>query len=200
MHQLSSSTLNLYALYPVLMICKTTVIELRGKVSDSKLQDYKNNIYFKIFSTVRWIKHDCMNMNVAFCFLTPARTQKGTPKNSVILAPYSSHTEGLVLEMKVPRRSGKQLNVQRSENECWLEAALIVAYNDSATHLNANRIWTAYKICYERLLLPPQVDDRNENNTGQKIFIFSKHNSKYFSSIFVKIIYRCWSEIIHSEH
>jgi len=65
-------------------------------------------------------------MNVAFCFLTPARTQEGIPKNTVILAPYSSHTEGLVLEMKVPRRSGKQLNVQRSENECWLEAALIV--------------------------------------------------------------------------
>jgi hypothetical protein len=57
-------------------------------------------------------------MNVAFCFLAPARTQEGKPKYTVILAPYFSHTKGIVLEMKVPRRSGKQLNVERSENEC----------------------------------------------------------------------------------
>ena len=67
-----------------------------------------------------------MNVNVAFCFLAPARTQEGKLKYAVVLAPYSSHTEGLVLEMKVPRRSGKQLYVERSENECWLEEALIV--------------------------------------------------------------------------
>jgi len=57
-------------------------------------------------------------MNVAFCFLVPARAQEGTSQYTVILAPYSSHTEGIVLEMKVPRRSDKQLHVERSENEC----------------------------------------------------------------------------------
>jgi hypothetical protein len=66
-------------------------------------------------------------MNVAFCFVAPVPTQEGTQENIVILAPYSSHTEGIVLELKVPRRSGKQLHVERSQNECWLEAALIVA-------------------------------------------------------------------------
>ena len=29
-------------------------------------------------------------------------------------------------------------------------------------------------------LLPPQVDDRNENNAGQIISIFNKHNSNIF--------------------
>lgn len=42
----------------------------------------------------------------------------GNNKNTAILAPYSSHTKGIVLEMKVLRRSGKHLHVERSENEC----------------------------------------------------------------------------------
>jgi hypothetical protein len=79
-------------------------------------------------------------VNVAFCFLAPTRTQEETPKNTAILAPYSSHAKGIILEMKVPRRSGKQLHFERSENKCSLEAALNVAENDSATHLNANKI------------------------------------------------------------
>jgi hypothetical protein len=47
---------------------------------------------------------------------------------SALLQPlYDSHTEDKVREMKVPKWSGKQLHVERSENECGLEEALIVA-------------------------------------------------------------------------
>ena len=37
-----------------------------------------------------------------------------------------------------------------------------------------NKSWNAYKICSETLTLPPQGEERNENNTGQMISIYNK--------------------------
>jgi hypothetical protein len=87
-------------------------MELWEKVSGSKLRDYKNKIYFKIFSkfTILWSKYNTilwMWLWFSVFWHLPARTQKGTPKITVILAPYSSYTVGIFLEMKVPKQSGK---------------------------------------------------------------------------------------------